>query len=194
MHPLIPPHRPACGRVAEPRTHRIAGLPWTATPSGSWPGAQHRPCDILRLHSPTRPPRWGWEFVRVSFLQRCRAYGARGRSNANGVASLSPGLRGTSYPGLRPQILEKGSVPTIDTRLVWFSRVITPRFPFQYSSVICSPPWAGLGISFWPLLSTTKSSTSSGTCPSRLGTFSGTSITSKTSLRPISSNCTAAYL
>lgn len=35
--------------------------------------------------------------------------------------------------------------------------------PFQYSSVICSPPWAGLGMRRWRLASTTKSSTSSGT-------------------------------
>jgi len=64
----------------------------------------------------------------------------------------------------------------------------------QYSSVICSPPWAGLGMSFCPFASTTKSKTSSGTWPRRLGTFSGTSITSKVSRRSMSSSSTGSYL
>src|SRR5437667_4705798 len=49
-------------------------------------------------------------------------------------------------------------------------------------------------MSFWRLLSTTKSKTSNGTCPKRFGTDSGNSITSKFSFRPINSNCTGSYL
>jgi len=54
----------------------------------------------------------------------------------------------------------------------------------QYSSYICSPPWAGLPTSRRPCTSMVKSRCSSGIWPMRTGTSSGTSITSMLQVRP----------
>ncbi len=53
------------------------------------------------------------------------------------------------------------------------------RMAVQYSSLICTPPCSGLGMSLRFLESTTKSRYSKGIWPSRLGTFSPTSTTLK---------------
>jgi AraC family transcriptional regulator of adaptative response/methylated-DNA-[protein]-cysteine methyltransferase len=54
----------------------------------------------------------------------------------------------------------------------------------QRMSIMCSPPWSGLPISFRPTGSTTKSRASSGICPISTGQSSGTSLTSNVHSRP----------
>src|SRR5207249_599607 len=54
----------------------------------------------------------------------------------------------------------------------------------QYSSYMCSPPWAGLPISAQLRKSSTRSRCTSGNWPMRTGTVSGTSSTSIVQLRP----------
>src|SRR5438105_629633 len=69
---------------------------------------------------------------------------------------------------LLPKAGETGWVATISGFLFWGVVYQTRPLP-QYSSDICLSPCSGLGTSFWPFGSTTRSKYSRGICPRRFG-------------------------